>query len=242
MMLMSKNGLALLREFEGFRAQAYIPVPGDVPTIGYGFTRNVKMGDKMTRAEAAARLIRELRPYESAVERACTVPPNQNQFDAMVLLAYNIGTAGFGRSSVLKAHNRRDFAAAARAFALWNQSGGKVYPGLSRRRAKEAALYLDPVRSEIDPEAEAVEPRPLLGKVDAERPMHASEINRAGVVAGGTAAVATVAETMRAVSDVKSSSDALGPEWLLPLLLAVVVGLCGYIVWQRVQQRKGGWA
>ena len=50
------------------------------------------------------------------------------------------------------------------------------------------------------------------------------------------------AETARTLADVKSSSDALGPEWLLPLLLAVVAGLCGYIVWQRLRQRKGGWA
>jgi lysozyme len=77
--------------------------------------------------------------------------------------------------------------------------------------------------------------------VDAESRMTESPINRAGVVAGGTAAVATVAETARTVADVKYSVSSLG-DWLVPVLLVVVVVLCGYTVWQRVQQRKGGWA
>ena len=68
-----------------------------------------------------------------------------------------------------------------------------------------------------------------------------SPINRAGVVAGGTAAVATVSETARTLADVKSSTQSLG-DWLLPVLLLCVVGLCAYVVWQRVSQRRGGWA
>jgi len=76
--------------------------------------------------------------------------------------------------------------------------------------------------------------------VDAESPMHASPINRAGVVAGGTAAVATVAETARTVAEVKYSVASLG-DWMLPILLVLVVVLCGFVVWQRVNQRKEGW-
>ena len=78
MMKLSKQGLALIKEFEGFRAQAYIPVPGDVPTIGYGFTRGVQLGDVMALAQAEKRLIEEMRPYETAVWQACTNKPNQN--------------------------------------------------------------------------------------------------------------------------------------------------------------------
>ena len=76
--------------------------------------------------------------------------------------------------------------------------------------------------------------------VDAESPMHASPINRAGVVAGGTAAVATVAETARTVAEVKYSVSSLG-DWLLPVLLLVIVVLCGFVVWNRFNQRKEGW-
>lgn len=237
MMKLSNPSRERLKRLEGFRATAYIPVPGDRATIGYGFTDGVKMGDTTTREEADARLIEELRPYELAVWQACTNEPNQNQFDAMTSLAYNIGPVGFKRSTVLKAHNRGDHQAAARAFGLWNKSSGKVYAGLTRRRAEESALYLTPVpdgvRAPITPE--------MPQSIDAESRMVESPINRAGVVAGGTAAVATVAETARTVADVKYSTQALG-DWLVPVLLMVVVALCGYVVWTRVKQRREGWA
>lgn len=62
MMHLSPTGRAALKRLEGFRARAYIPVPGDVPTIGYGFTKGVNLGDTMTPAEADARLVQELHP------------------------------------------------------------------------------------------------------------------------------------------------------------------------------------
>lgn len=236
-MRLSTPARAKLKRLEGFRSKAYIPVPGDVPTIGYGFTHGVRMGDVMSLEEADRRLITELVPYERAVFQSCTVEPNQNQFDAMVLLCFNIGAAGFRRSTVLKAHNRGDYQAAARAFGLWNKSGGKVYAGLTRRRAEEAALYLTPVPDDVsDPIAPEMPQR-----IDPESSMVESPINRSAVVAGGTAAVATVAETARTVADVKYSTQALG-DWLVPVLLIVVVALCGYVVWTRVKQRREGWA
>ena len=174
-----------------------------------------------------------------AVWQGCTREPNQNEFDAMVLLCFNIGPAGFRRSTVLKAHNRGDCQAAARAFGLWNKSGGKVYAGLTKRRAEESALYLTPMPDDMsDPPEGAIEAMPQ--SVDAESPMHASPINRAGVVAGGTAAVATVAETARTVAEVKYSVSSLG-DWMLPVLLLVIVVLCGFVVWNRFNQRKEGW-
>ena len=95
------------------------------------------------------------------------------------------------RSSVIKAHRRGDYQAAARAFGLWTKAGGKVWPGLTRRRAAEAALYLEPMPDDVsDPVEGPAQAMPQV--VEPERPMAASTINRAGVVAGGTAAVATV--------------------------------------------------
>lgn len=233
-MRLSESGREKLKRFEGFRSKAYIPVPGDVPTIGYGFTKGVQMGDTMTLEEADQRLIKELSEYERAVYVSCEITPNQHEFDAMVLLCFNIGIAGFKRSTVLKAHNRGDKQAAARAFGLWNKSGGRVYPGLTRRRAEESALYLKPIPGDC---AEPAMPQ----KIDPESSMPQSPINRAGVVAGGTAAVATVAETARTAADVKYSAQSLG-DWLVPCLLIAVVALCGYIVWTRVKQRREGWA
>jgi len=233
-MRISQRGIALIQEFEGFRSRAYQDVVG-VWTIGFGFTDHVKEGDTITKAQALARLSRELRTYEAGVHAACKIEPSQNEFDALVSFAWNVGVKAMQGSSVIKAHNRGDHPAAARAFGLWNKAGGKVWPGLVRRRAAEAALYLEPMA-----DAE-VAPVDMPQAVDAESKPIQSGINRAGVVAGGTAAVATVAEVSRTVADVKTSVDGLGT-WVLPLLLIVVVGLCGYIVWQRLQQRKGGWA
>jgi GH24 family phage-related lysozyme (muramidase) len=140
----SARGRALIKQFEGFRADAYQDVVG-VWTIGYGFTRGVQPGQHMTAQQAEARLITELLGYEQAVLGGCTREPNQNQMDAMCSLAWNIGVGGFLRSTVLKAHNRGDAQSASRAFGLWNKAGGREWAGLTRRRAAEAALYLEPV-------------------------------------------------------------------------------------------------
>lgn len=238
-MRVSHRGIALIKEFEGFRENAYAD-PVGIPTIGYGFVQGVKMGDRMTRAEAEARLYLELREYEHAVETACTVPPNQNEFDALVCFAWNVGIAGLRKSSVIRAHNRGDSAAAARAFGLWNKAGGKVFAGLVRRRAAEAALYLTPVDShETASPSVQTEPSPMPQAVDEERPMTASTINRSAAVAGGSAAVATVAEVANTTASLKFSLQSLG-DWLVPALLVVTVLAVGYIVWERVQLRKRG--
>jgi len=224
----SAAGITLIEEFEGFRDQAYRD-PVGIWTIGYGFTRGVEPGDRITRARADERLRAELAAYEAGVMRATGGDVTQAQFDALVSFAWNVGIAGMAGSSVIKAHVRGDHQAAARAFGLWNKAGGKVWPGLTRRRAAEAALYLSDAPADMP---QAVEP---------ERPVTASTINRAGVAAGGTAAVATVAETARTVGDIKSSADSLG-SWLLPVLLVAVAGLCAYIVWERVRVRREGWS
>ena len=152
---------------------------------------------------------------------------------------------------MIKAHNRGDFQSAARAFGLWNKAGGKVWPGLTRRRAAESALYLKPVPhlvprvvDEPAPDAPAgelpsrdalphVEPMPQA--VEPESRLTESPINRAATVAGTTAA------TVGAVSQIKSGLDDLSG-WLVPMLCIAVAALAGYIVWQRWQQRHKGWA
>lgn len=230
----SNKGLSLIVQFEGFRGEAYRDVVG-VVTIGFGFTKGVKMGDKMTLTEASDKLKHEIVEYEQGVLSACTRPPNQNQFDAFVCFAFNVGVAGFRKSSVLKAHNRGDFQAAARAFGLWNKAGGKVWPGLTRRRAAEAALYLEPV------EPEAVAEPEMPQAVEPERPMTASTINRASVAAGTTATLAAAGEALQTVQGVRYGLQGL-EGWIVPALLVFVVALCGYIVWERFNQRRGGWA
>jgi lysozyme len=235
----SPRGIALICDFEGFRSEAYQDVVG-VWTIGYGFTKGVKPGDTITKAAAKARLQRELAEYEQGVMQATGGNVNQNQFDSLVSFSFNVGVAGMKRSSVIKAHNRGDFQAAGRAFSLWNRAGNRVWPGLTRRRAAEAALYLEPEPDDVSDPLEG--PRlDMPQQVDPESRMAGSSINRAAVATGAGAGVAAVAEVASAVQQTKSALDGLGT-WLIPLLLLAVVGLAGYIVWQRVLQRRGGWA
>ena len=141
----NRAGLALIKAFEGLRLTAY-RCPAGVWTIGYGHTGpDVKPGQRITAAEAEALLRGDLDRFESGVERALNgVVTTENQFAAMVSLAYNIGLGGFGRSTVLRMHRASKFTLAANAFLLWVKAGGRSLPGLVRRRTAERALYLTP--------------------------------------------------------------------------------------------------
>lgn len=217
-----------LKELEGFKVKAYRCSAG-VWTFGYGFTRGVREGDTISRDAANERLDRELVAYEQAVWSATGGNVNQNEFDAMVLLAWNIGIKAFRKSTVVKAHNRGDKVAAARAFGLWNKAGGVVINGLVRRRALEAAWYLEPdtvpVMGFVDMPQQVDEPKPLTSSTT--------------VVAGGTAAVATVAQIADQVAAVKYSMDGLG-EWLVPVLLVVTLVAVGWVIYERYKNRERG--
>jgi lysozyme len=135
------SGLELIKSFEGWRDTAYL-CPANVLTIGYGSTGpHVKAGMKITKERGTALLRADLARFEAAVTKTITVEVTQNQYDAMVSLAFNIGVAGFANSSVARRCNARDFKGAQASFALWNKGGGKVLAGLVRRRAAEAALF-----------------------------------------------------------------------------------------------------
>ena len=235
----SAKGVKLICDFEGFRAKAYLD-PVGIPTIGFGFIFDVSLGDVTTLFEAQQRLQRELITYEKGVLAACQVKPSQNAFDALVCFAFNVGVKGMTGSSVIKAHNRGDTQSAARAFGLWNKADGKIFAGLTRRRAAEASLYLEPVPDDVsDPVEGAVLPMPQ--KVDPETPMAASPINRASVIAGATAALASASEIVGAVNTFKRGLGEL-QDWAIPLLLVATVVAAGVVVWQRWRQRRGGWA
>jgi lysozyme len=137
---MNDAGIELIKSFEGLRLKAYRCSAG-VLTIGYGHTSGVTEGQEIDEAEAERLLREDIAEFEAGVLRVAT-DPTPNQFSAMVSLAFNIGLAAFGRSTVLRKHNAGDHADAAEAFMLWNKAGGRVLQGLIRRRAAERALYL----------------------------------------------------------------------------------------------------
>jgi lysozyme len=145
--MISAKALALIKEFEGFRAQAYRD-PVGIVTIGYGTTGAAgigitpKMGDTITEAQASEYLMRAVDKFSDAIKPKLTRPATPEQFGAMVSLAYNIGPGAFAKSSVLKRFNAGDIHGAADAFLMWNKAGGKVLNGLTRRREAERALFL----------------------------------------------------------------------------------------------------
>ncbi|UYY77475.1 lysozyme [Sphingomonas sp. R1] len=140
----SSAGIALIKQFEGERLTAYI-CPAGILTIGVGHTgADVKPGQKITVAESEALLRADLARFEKAVSAAVKVPLNQNQFDALVALAFNIGAGAFAGSTLVRLLNGKDYAGAAAQFERWNKGGGKVLPGLVARRAAEAALFRKP--------------------------------------------------------------------------------------------------
>lgn len=140
-MHISNNGLDLIRRFEGLRLRAYL-CPGGVWTIGYGHTGpDVKPGLRISRDEANALLCADAARFDAgvgAIGGACT----QGQHDALVSFAFNLGLGPLMSSTLLKKHKAGDHEGAAAEFGRWIHAGGRVLPGLVRRRAAEAALYL----------------------------------------------------------------------------------------------------
>ena len=142
----NKIGLKLIAQFEGCYLQAYL-CPANVWTIGIGTTIypngvKVKKGDKCTLEQAHEYLAHDMIEFEKTVNDSVKVPLSQNQFDALVSLAYNIGSGAFKNSTLLKKLNAKDYAGAADQFLVWNKGGGKVLKGLVRRREAERALFL----------------------------------------------------------------------------------------------------
>ena len=248
----NKAGIELIKEFEGLKLKAYI-CPAGVPTIGYGHTKTVTMEDvrngKTITPKLAEELLKaDLRDFEEPVLNACKLKPNENQFSAMVALAFNIGIAGFRKSSVLRNHNAGDEDSAARSFALWNKAtvnGKKVeLRGLTRRRAAEASLYLKPIKveaTELQVESGVIEApvEELMPQaVEPEKPMTESTIIRGASVAGIASSVAIAVEVSKGISEIQSNLGDL----FMPAVLLASVGFSIYVILERLKQRRKGWA
>lgn len=138
----SQKGIDLIKEFEGFRPKSY-KCPAGVWTIGYGHTVGVKPGMTVTREQAEAMLRKDLKIYEKHVADALgDTTTSQGQLDALVSFCFNAGPGNLRKSSMLRLHKQGKYRAAAEAFMAWTKGGGRVLPGLVRRRKAEKALYL----------------------------------------------------------------------------------------------------
>jgi lysozyme len=146
-MQVSPAGIALTKSMEGCRLTAYPdPASGGAPfTCGYGHTgSDVKPGMTITQAQADAWLEYDLARSAQIVNSLVHVYLNQNQFDALVDLVFNVGAGNFRSSTLLRLVNAGNFPAAADQFARWTLAGGKVLPGLIARRSAERALFTAP--------------------------------------------------------------------------------------------------
>lgn len=136
----SNKGIAFIKAHEGFIPHAY-RCPAGVWTIGYGHTTGVKPGDVVTDVQAEAWLRQDIETAERAVN-AQRLPFSQNQFDALVSFAFNVGAGNFQRSTLLKlARENVNDPRVRGEFSRWIYGGGKILPGLVKRRKEEADLY-----------------------------------------------------------------------------------------------------
>ncbi len=136
---LSAAGLVSIALHEGYSDRAIIPIPGDVPTIGFGTTEGVKLGDSITPPKALARALTDAQKFEGALRRCVTVPLHQHEYDVYVSFAYNVGERAFCGSTLVKKLNSGDYTGACAELSRWVYLGGRVVQGLVNRRAAERA-------------------------------------------------------------------------------------------------------
>lgn len=138
-MKISETGIKLICKWEEFRAYAYV-CPAGLWTIGYGHTGGVKPTDKIDLAQGEAYLRQDLEIVERCLN-ALKLELNQNQYDALCSLIFNIGTGNFLRSTLLKDLQAKQYDKASAEFLKWRKANGKVLKGLEARRKDEQELF-----------------------------------------------------------------------------------------------------
>lgn len=144
----SKEGIALIRHYESWRATTYLD-PIGVPTIGWGTTgKEAKIGRTITKKQGEVFFRADIAESEAEIKRVVKVALSQGQFDALVSIHYNMGLTRLLKTEIIDQVNKGDPIAAAGLFARHNKAEGKVFSGLTKRRASEAALFLQPDEAE----------------------------------------------------------------------------------------------
>lgn len=239
-----------LRDEEGERLTPYL-CPAKVPTIGVGATtyldgRKVQLSDPpITKAQSDRMLQVSIDRYVDAVAEMVHGVATTNQLVALVLCAYNIGLEALHGSTMIRCHLQGDYAAAGRAFSLWNQCrpGGPGTPlqvdeSLTARRAREAAIYLTADDTATAPAGvpQAVAPESSMAKSPLAQGSVATVATGAGWLASQFDYLQPVLEKARHVLIDLAGIDA---KYILP---AVLIGIGAAMLYQRLAQRWRGWA
>jgi lysozyme len=229
----SDKGVSLIKAHEGLRLNAYL-CPAKVWTIGYGHTSaagepKVIQGMRITRAEAETILRRDLATFERGVNRLVSVPLTQNQFDALVSFAFNVGLGAFQRSTLLKKLNAGRYKDVPAELMKWTRGGGRELPGLVNRRRDEAGLW----RS-VD--VGATGGRADIGLPDPPVPpksMAASKTGNAAIFAGMAGSLTPINEAVRAFRETTEGVSGLAAAGPWMLLVVVIIGAVTFIWFDR---------
>lgn len=169
----SPSGVKAIQKHEGLVLTPYQDAVG-VWTIGYGHTgaEFAQGGKPITKAKATELLKQDLKEAENAVNSLVKVPLSQPAFDSLSSLVFNIGIGAFRKSTLLKKLNEGDYLGAADEFPKWRKGGGKVLPGLVRRRADERAMFLSgtDIQETDDVHESNIEPEAPKKSVDVKNP------------------------------------------------------------------------
>lgn len=141
--ILGDRGTLLITSFEQLKMVSYLPTPEDVPTIGWGHTKDVKLGMSCTIGQARKWFDEDTAEAIAAVQKLkCNL--TQSMFDALCSLVYNVGSEAISSESTIgKALASTDYFAAWAGFSLWRKQNKKNLLGLARRRAKEMVLFLE---------------------------------------------------------------------------------------------------
>lgn len=234
-MKISEHGIATIKTFEGLRLEAYLDAVG-VPTIGYGHTGGVQLGQKLPDEAAADALLRaDLARFEDVVTDHTLNRATQGQFDAYVSLAFNIGASAFVRSKTLKRFLAGDIVGAAEALEWFNKGrvNGKliVIDGLVRRRAQERAMFLSGDQVEAPPIAvPSEEIRFRVYEGSPHKPLVKSKSVWAGIGIGAIVSALGAFNLGKEGRDVLAALQALDLNALQALLGPLIAAL---LVWLR---------
>ena len=144
---LSSAGLIAITQFEGFSDKVYIPIKGDVKTVGYGHTgaevNRLPVGTYVSKDQALRWLAEDTEEAQDAIRRYVRVPLSQNEFDAYVSFVFNLGETAFRNSTLLKKLNQADYYGACKELHRWVYAQGRVVKGLEARRKMESLMCIE---------------------------------------------------------------------------------------------------
>ena len=235
-MNMSEQGIALIKEFEGCKLKAY-RCPANVLTIGIGHTAlaghpAVTEGMTITAEEAETILRSDLRNFERGVDSCVKVELQQCQYDALVSFAYNCGLGNLRSSTLLKRVNAKNFDAVPAEFMKWTRGGGKVLPGLVRRRHAESALWSNATSAPADEEESRLTPeRPAPVKT-----IRKSKEGNAALITGVTSGVGVLSQVSDQAQTAGTAIDTLTGllhNTSFIIMLVAVAAAAGIWYWRK---------